>query len=199
MPYKSTIKSRPFLFLETQKIAGLFVQGYDEKQIKEYAITQNIVQMNADARIKEVTNVIIKRLQVLDEPLQRMLISKDIQSGKYIVLYAILKTDRLFFEFMNEVFREKAMLQDYHLTKRDFHNFFESKRQQSEKVANWKDYTFYKLEQVYVRILFEAGLLKNHRTDREITIPLLTLDVSDHLQDIDNSIYLKAMMGGKTS
>ena len=52
-----------------------------------------------------------------------------------------MKTDRLFFEFMYEVFRNKIILGDYSFKDRDINIFFQDKKSQSEIVDNWADST----------------------------------------------------------
>lgn len=197
LPYTTTIKSRPLFYIETQKLAELYTEGFDEQQIEGELIIQNIFQVKTETRKREIANTIIRRLQVLDDYLIGKIVTGDMNSGKLIVLYAILETDRLFYEFMNEVFSEKFALQVHTLEDRDFNIFFETKRQQSEKVANWKDYTFYKLQQVYTRILFEAGLLKNYSTERKIQIPLIDPDVLDHIRQSGDARFINAIVGGE--
>lgn len=196
LPYTTTIKSRPLFYIETQKLAELHMQGFDEQQIKDEVITQNIFQVKTETRKREIANTIIRRLQVLDDYLIGKIVTGDMNTGKLVVLYAIVQTDRLFYEFMNEVFSEKFALQVLALEDRDFNIFFETKRQQSEKVAAWKDYTFYKLQQVYTRILFEAGLLKKHGPKWEIQIPLIDPDVLDHIRQSGEQRFIHAIVGG---
>lgn len=193
--YKSTIKSRPLLFLEMKKVSILLNQGFKEFEVKDMAISENIFQVNTETRKKEIASSVLARLKMLDEYLIRGIGHGDIESSKAIVLYAIMKTDRLFFEFMNEVFKEKFVFGDTFLTDADFNIFFENKKQQSEKVASWNDYTFYKLKQVYIRILFEAGYLKNQKGNREIERPLLNIDVVEHIRALGDGIYMDILVG----
>ncbi len=120
----------------------------------------------------------------------------NLETSKQVALYAILKTDRLFFEFMQEVYREKYLIRDYLITDKDFAIFFQRKAEQSQKVAEWKDYTFYKLKQVYKRILTEAGFVKKNKKDVEITRPLMEQELADFLNEKGDGIYLQAMLGG---
>lgn len=193
--YRSTIKVSPFLYRETHKLAELYMQGFSEAAIKVQVMNQNIFQVKTEKRKKEITATVLQRLKTLNSILIQKIITTDINTSKLIVLYAILRTDRLFYEFMNEVFREKLIIQESTLEDRDFNTFFETKRQQSEKVAGWKEYTFYKLQQVYTRILFEAGLLTNKK-DREIQIPLINPDVLDHIRHTDDPRFINAIVGG---
>ncbi|MBE7105494.1 DUF1819 family protein [Bacillus cereus] len=193
--YKSTIKSRPLLFLETKKVSALLYQGLKEFEVKEKAIVENIFQVNTENRKKEIASIVLTRLKVLDEYLVEKIANGDVESSKVIVMYAIMKTDRLFFEFMNEVFREKFLFKETSMTDADFNIFFEYKQQQSEKVSSWNEYTFYKLKQVYIRILFEAGFLKNQKGDREVQRPLLDAEVMEYIRERGDHIYMDILVG----
>ncbi|MFD1067996.1 DUF1819 family protein [Oceanobacillus locisalsi] len=194
LPYRSTIKSKPFLYNETYKVAELYATGFSEEVIKKEVIHQNLFQVKTEQRKREITTTVLKRLKTLDTFLINKIVTTDIHTSKLITLYAILKTDRLFFEFMHEIFREKLTVHEPVLEDRDFNAFFEAKRQQSEVVANWKEYTFYKLKQVYLRILTDAGLL-NNSSEREIQIPLLHPDVLDYMRNAEDTRYIDAIIG----
>lgn len=195
LEYRSTIKSMPYLYKETKKAASLILKGFKEFEIKEMSIKDNIFQMKSEARKKEIASMILRRLKSLDTFLLDKLVNGDVETGKHIVLYSIMKTDRLFFEFMNEVYRDKNILKEKYISDSDFNVYFQRKCEQSETVASWKEYTFYKLKQVFIRILFEAGFIKNQKGDKEITIPIIEYELSQHLIDIGDGLYLKAMLG----
>jgi hypothetical protein len=195
LEYKSTIKSRPFLFKETKKAAYLINKGFKDFEIKDKAKNDNIFQVNTEARRSEIASIVLQRLKAIDDFLIEKIVNGEIGTSKQVVIYAIMKTDRLFFEFMYEVFREKMLLGDFTLQDKDFNIFFERKKEQSERVASWTDYTFYKLKQVYIRILFEAGFIKDQKKDREIVKPIIGEDVAYHLKEIGDTKYLNALIG----
>ena len=194
LQYKSTIKSMPFFFLETKKASNLVLQGFKDDQIKKSAVEDNIFQVKTEDRKKAIASITLKRLNVLDEYLLQRLVHGDVETGKLIVLYAIMKTDRLFFEFMNEVFREKLIIKDYIIADKDYNHFFDRKKEQSERVGSWAESTFYKLKQVYNRILFEAGLIKINK-ERKIVKPFLEQSLIDHLKRKDEEIIIKILLG----
>jgi len=177
MEYKTTLKRLPFLFLEMKKTASLILQGLKDSEIKDKVLHDNIYQVNTETRRKEIVSMVLKRIKVLDEVLLHKLVYGDVETGKLIVLYTIIKTDRLFFEFMNEVFKEKLIVKDYVIEDKDFNLFFDRKKEQSEKVASWSDYTFYKLKQVFTRILYEADLYPDipHLTGASLPEPEIIL------------------------
>ncbi len=195
MEYKSTIKSRPYLYKETKKAAILLKSGLNLKELKVKSLEDNIFQVESEARMRELASIITTRLKVLDEYLIDKIENSNIETSKIIVLYAIIKTDRLFFEFMNEVYKEKLLLRDLFLRDKDFNTFFQSKREQSEKIASWSEYTFKKLKQVYIRILFEGGLIENQKGDKKIRIPILENEVKEYLYKIGDKIYINAVVG----
>ncbi|WP_434305194.1 DUF1819 family protein [Clostridium botulinum] len=195
MEYKSTIKSRPYLYKETKKVASLINQGVKVNDMKNKSLEENIFQLESEARKREVASIISTRLKDLDKFIIDKISEGNVETSKILVLYAIIKTDRLFFEFMNEVFKEKLLLRDLFLRDKDFNTFFQSKREQSEKVASWTEYTFKKLKQVYIRILFECGLIENQKGDRRIKTPILEREVMEYLYKIGDKIYINAIIG----
>ncbi|MBN1067550.1 DUF1819 family protein [Clostridium botulinum] len=195
MEYKSTIKSRPYLYKETKKAASLINSGLRIDNIKTKSIEDNIFQLESEARKKEVASIIVARLKDLDKYIIDKIENSNVETSKILVLYAIVKTDRLFFEFMNEVYKEKILLKDLYIRDKDFGIFFQNKREQSEKVASWTEYTFKKLKQVYIRILFESGLISNQKGDKEIKIPIIDNDVKEYLYKIGDRVYINAILG----
>lgn len=195
-PYTSILKSRPFLYLELKKAAGLVLEGFSIQEVKEKSIEENIFALNTENRKSEIASTIANRLKVLDEFLMDKIANGSLQTSKQVALLSILKTDRLFFEFIKEVYNEKILFKDYQITDKDFNIFFSRKAEQSEQVASWTDYTISKLKQVYKRVLLEAGLTKNNKRDVEIIPQIMEEDVKNYLKSIGDTPYLEAMLGG---
>ena len=195
LEYRSTIKSMPYLYIETKKTESLIIQGFKKFEIKNMSIKENIFQMKSEARKREVASMTLKRLRSLDEFLLGKLVDGYLETSKQVLIYAIMKTDRLFFEFMSEVYRDKNILKEKYILDSDFNVYFQRKGEQSDTVAAWKEYTFYKLKQVFIRILFEAGFIKNQKGDKELNIPIIDYDLAQHIKEIGDAIYLEAMVG----
>ena len=75
--YKSTIKSMPYLYIETKKAASLIIKGFSDSEIKDMSIKENIFQMKSEARKKEIASITLKRLKSLDEFLLDKLVNGD--------------------------------------------------------------------------------------------------------------------------
>lgn len=195
MEYKSTIKSRPYLYKETKRAASLVNKGLEIKELRKESLENNIFQVETETRMKELASIISTRLKELDSYLIQKIEISNIETSKIIVLYAILKSDRLFFEFMNEVYKERILLKNLFIRDKDFGVFFQNKREQSDKVDSWSEYTFKKLKQVYIRILFESGLIANQKGDRQIVIPIIDSEVKDYIYKLGDKVYINAILG----
>jgi len=188
------LKQEPFFTWSLKKPRAFICKDF-QHEIKQKALRENIFLLNSENRIKEIASTITERIKVLDEYLLTKITKGNLETSKQLALYAVLKTDRLFFEFMQEVYREKYLLKDYIITNKDFSLFFQRKAEQSRRVASWRDYTFYKLQQVYKKILIEAGLAGKNKRNIEITRPIMEKDVIEHLKNKGDGIYLQAMLG----
>jgi len=127
--YSTSIKTKPFLYVELKKMAELKVNNPEmsDSELKNKAVEDNIFQYSTINRRKEVASTIIRRLKVLDEFLVEKLLKGTIDTGKQIAIYSILKTDRLFFEFMDEVYKDKYQVREPYLTDKDFSIFFQQR------------------------------------------------------------------------
>lgn len=194
--YRSTIKSRPFFYIETKKLAQLLLQGLNDLELREQVVKENIFQSSSIPRRKEIASTIIRRLRILDEFLLTQIEKNTVDTSKSIVLYSIIKTDRLFHEFMHEVIYEKTIISNHLLNEADFDYYFETKKVQSKTVASWTDYTIYKLKQVYKRILTEAGFIMRDGKRYEILTPVIDPTVVKHIKEIETTLFIPFILGG---
>jgi hypothetical protein len=195
MKYSAGMVSKSFWYLETKKTAKYMLSSFEKSEIRQLILMENIYQTPNECRAIEIFNVVYKRLSSLDEFLLTTVVHTDITTSKVLVLFSIMRTERLFFEFVYEVFREKIILGDYMLQDRDITSFFEHKKVQSEIVANWTEATIERLKQCYTRVLYEAGLTESSSGGRHIKPANLDYKIISHMQQRDMSAYLYAVMG----
>ena len=194
--YRSTLKARALLYLELKKAATLYLQGFSSDDIIRSSVEENLFAMTTESRKREVAVTLSERLEVLDHALLERLAHGNLTESRHIALYAIMKTDRLFSEFMFEVFREKLILLDRTLAPRDFAQFFMRKAEQSDVVAGWAEYTYYKLEQVYRKVLVEAGLAEKRRRAINIAPAELSEWLTNHIRSQNELSIISSLLGG---
>ncbi len=192
--YSANLTGEPFLYYELKQVAKLRLEGLNEKEIRAKINAENLFQYNTSKSNNKRITASLRRTSALDSIFLDLLVNGSLSTSKQIALIAIMKTNRLFYEFMMEVYREKAMAREVALENKDFRVFFTNKAEQDEKVASWKDYTINKLRQVYQRILFEAGLIRSLKS-KEITPPIIETELANHLKELGEERYLEAMAG----
>lgn len=192
LDYSATLTGASFLFYELRQVLKLKEQGLSDSEIKKKVINDNIFDYQVTSSLKRIVPSVLRRANALDLFLGELIMSSPLEEGKIINLYAIMKTDKLFFEFMNEVIREKLDTNNYLLEKKDLNLFFTVKAEQNEKLAEWTELTLNKLKQVYMRLLHETGLLREKKSG-ELSRLLIGEDIKRHLTYIGDTAYLRAM------
>lgn len=124
-----------------------------------------------------------------------IVLSQPNEVGRIINFYAVLKYDLLFLEFMEEVISEKIYTHQMELTKADISNFFAVKAEQSEVVAGFKESTLKRLRLSYIELLQGAGYIAKNDDKMELSIPMAVYQISNHLEDIGEKRFAKAMLG----
>jgi len=88
-----------------------------------------------------------------------------VEEAKQICLYAIMKDNRLVWDFMVTVIGEKYRHQDFSYGKLDLTSFFVRLQRQNDTIADWSESTVKKLKSILNRILRENGYLDNIKAD----------------------------------
>ena len=96
----ATYTGDQFLFFELKEVLKLKKEGLDDKSIREKVKKENLFQYTSQSSVARVLPPVIKRANILDNILINMVLEEDSQTGKLINLYAMMKSNRLFFEFM---------------------------------------------------------------------------------------------------
>lgn len=192
LEYSSSLNGASFLLFELKQVVKLKQQGLAKDQIRKKVKEENLFQFNNQGRINRALPSVMKRAEIIDETLAALLLEGSIETGKILNLYAIMKTDLLFFEFMDEVIGEKLHNNDYLIEKKDINLFFSSKAEQSEKVASWSDINIEKLKRAYLQVLYEGGILRN-RKSKELNKLIIDEPMKNYLIQIGDSRYVHAM------
>ena len=159
MEYSAGNNSNLLWFVETKETVRI-LQNTTMEEARDLIVKENIYQQNAENRRARQFNCIYKRISSLPDSLQKGIIQSDLQTAKLIVFISIMLTDRLLFELVNKVYREKLKFAEEELKEADINIFFQTKAEQSEKIANWSEAGIKKLKQTYLKYMLEAGLLK---------------------------------------
>lgn len=195
--YSAGLVSQSFWFVEFKRIVNLLNLGKTEEKIKSLCLEENLFGAAKEYRAKRIYGYIWNRVKQLDEGLIKLFMESDLATQKIINLICILKIDRLFFEFLYEVYREKAILGFEKIEDTDISTFFNRKEIQNDDIASWTDETKKRLRNIYTNYMVDANLLTVVDKEKKITVPILDLSLEGYLKESDDEVLVKALTGGR--
>ena len=151
MTYKTTIIRSALWYNESKKTVKYMLSGLNKTEITQKATQENIYQVNTETRSKNIANTTFNRMSVYSEELLEEFLKTDIITSKVMVLISVMATDKLFYEYMNEVYREH-------------------KRVESEKISQWSQEVIRRMRSTYIKLLKEAGLIDQKNNIKAIYI-----------------------------
>lgn len=192
LEYSSSLNGASYLLFELKQVVKLQQKGISTQEIRRKVVDDNMFQFENKGRITRTLPSVMRRAKVIDSTLASLMVEGSIEMSKVINLYAIMKTDLLFYEFMDEVISEKFQNNDYLIEKKDINLFFTTKSEQSDKVASWSDINIEKLKRAFMQVLFESGMLKDRR-GKELNRLIIDEQIKNHLTHIGDARYVRAM------
>lgn len=193
--YSAGLVSQSFWFVEFKKVIKLLNEGKTEKEIKKLCINDNFFGAINENRAKRMYGYIWNRVKRLDDTMIHLFETSDLTTQKLINLIAILLGDRLFFEFIFEVYREKMIIGTDELSDFDLNIFFKNKEVQSDDVATWIDRTKKRLGSAYFNFMIDANLITVVDKKKMITPPVLDITLERYLEVSGNETLVKAIKG----
>ena len=195
--YSAGLVSQSFWFVELKKVVKRMADGAELPEIKTDCVQNNLFGAPNENRAKEMTNRIIRRAATLDPWEVQLFVRTDLTTQKLLALIAVLRLDRLFFEFLYETYREKVIFGSPVLETKDANVFFREKETQSAAVEAWTDGTKSHLRQCYFNYMTDANLLMLDGKNYRITPPILDAELEAHLNEKGERAMVKAITGAK--
>lgn len=191
----STIKKNPFNYQRSKMIAKMIVDGLDKNQIYEKCYANNMIDITSLPRRREVTNEIYRRLINLDPFLLKAFIEQDIITSKFILVYAIAKTDHLFYEFLSHAYRDALLGEKKYISRDDFDIFFLTKKETDLVVSSWSPVTIELLAKGYRKMLVDSTLgirmIKNIHVKKMFIHP----EIAKYVETIGDYHFLQVILG----
>lgn len=165
-PYNGGLTREQFLFHEMRITAKLMSEGCTDAQVIDKIVQDNLFQFPTEKSVRNLARVCLRRLHAMnDDSLVSAIATQPSDAAKQICLYAIMKQNRLVWDFMITVIGEKYRQMDMSFGKIDVNAFLMRLQEQDDSVATWSESTIKKIKSVLVSILVENGYLDNNRAD----------------------------------
>lgn len=166
--YRTTLNHCPLCYQETKRINLLLLEEHEPAVIEGLVAHENILQLPSLDRRRRVGGEALFRLTEAGRDVQELIQKEDLQTSKAMVVYAILKVDRLFQEFARGVYLEKLLTLHREITKRETVRFIERAIEKDVKAQKWSTKTVNELAGTILRVLIEAGWLR--KVDSEVYV-----------------------------
>ena len=163
--YNGSLTAEQFLFYEIRIAAKYYIDGKAIEEAIEIIKRGNLFQYPTERQVSRLARACYKRLDALNtEQLVHELAFAPGEIAKQINLYAIMKYNRLVWEFMIQVIGEKYSNQDFSFSRKDLNAFFTRLQAQNDSVSAWSENTVSKIKSVLVRMLVETEYLDGIRS-----------------------------------
>lgn len=177
--YNGGLTREQFLFYEIRTVAALLQQRLSRDEILEKIKQENLFQFPTERMVSSIANTCFKRIDALEsETLVYHLANAPADVAKQINLYAMMKYNRIVWDFMTTVIAEKYRTQEFEFSRKDLNVFFFRLQEQNDSVASWSDSTVNKIKQVLTRTLVECEYLDSNRATQ-----LNLVTISPELED----------------
>lgn len=193
--YSAKLTGEPFMYNETKIIATYMLEGFSIHELKEKNIKENIIKHKTVGSIKRVNSPIFRRLEVLNTEMLNDFVYSDIENSKYILLYSIMKTDKLVRDFIIEVYKEKLFMRKAYIERFEIDTWYDEKCILSKNLRERSESTSAKLKQVIMKILQDSGLVVKEKERFKIIRPLLKEKYIHQLDLLGDMEYAKAIGG----
>lgn len=188
--YNGGLTREQFLFYEIRIVANMLCQGYSRDEILEKIKTENLFQFPTERMISTITKTCFKRIDALQsENLIENLAHSYVDVSKQINLYAMMRYNRIVWDFMVNVIGEKFRTQQLDFSGKDLNLFFFRLQEQNDNVASWSDSTIAKIKQVLKKSLIECGYLDNSKAEQLNTVYLYPELESGILENGDKVVF----------
>lgn len=195
LKYSAGLMSQSFWFVEQKRMIQMRSQGKSDDEIKAACLQENLLGLSKEGRAQRVFGYLIGRVRTMDDTMVQLYLSSTLKTQKMITLISILKMDRLFFEFLYEVYRDKVLMGSMTVETKDVQLFFHKKEVQAPEIGEWTDTTRAKLARMYINYMTEAGLLCQEKRNHMITLPILDVLLERYLTASGEITMLKAITG----
>lgn len=193
--YSAGAVSKGFWFIEFRKYLELLQEGKSTKEVKELQEKENILLAPSHAYGKRMIGEIQKRVKEIPDEILDLFWSLNISDQKLINLLGIMLTDRLFFEYIYEIYRETLILGTQSFEDSQIRIFFKNKSEQSEKVAEYTVETKRRLATAYKTYIKEANLIKEEKGILIYNKVIMDLRLEEKMKSSSLLPYFKALTG----
>lgn len=182
-------------YRETRQCISLQREGKDLAEIKQLSQTENIFNAASKSRAENIRVVTARRIGAVNDKFLEFFQSQGAMAQKQLCIVMVMLTDHTFYQFMDDVFREKMIVGVSELYDRDIIGFIHGLQESNERIAKWTDAAVAKLRDNYKHILREAEFISDTGATRQIIKPILNREMIEFLKEEGLTPIYKILAG----
>lgn len=157
-PYTAALTGGGFLFEETDALLPLLMAPNSTELVREEKVNNRLLHVNNENSRSRFINEIKRRYETMSHDFWEEYIKMSEEDRRAALLYAILKTYKIAFDFHINVTIRKWRSISKQIEKADLMIEFNEISAKDEFVDSWSDNTKEKIASTYITILRKAGM-----------------------------------------
>lgn len=186
----------PFWFNEFKEYINLKNAGVSDEEIKEMVENENIFSCSSPGRAKMQYGVLKRRVNKLKDEYLMLFPKLDVTNQQLLNIISIIKNERIFREFMEEVYAQKLITGQLDISQSDYRGYWKEKQAIIPEVAKWTEITIKRLSSAFRNYLLMAQLIRQTENGDEVIRPLIDLYLKDMLKLNNELDIIYALTGG---
>ncbi|MCB5955579.1 DUF1819 family protein [Enterococcus sp. CWB-B31] len=194
--YSAGMASHSTWFNEFREYIHLRNSGADDDDIRDMVEQENIFNASSIARGKRMYGVLKRRVNILGEEILPLFFYLDVFNQQVVNVVAIMLEQRIFQEFMIEVYAEKLLTGQLDLNQKDYREFWQKKMASTEKTNKWTEQTIKRLSRSFRQVLIDSQFIKENGNKDIIVRPVVDFRLQDWFTYSKLNMILFAVTGG---
>ncbi len=179
--------SENFYYIEAKRVANVLKHNpnFTREELFNYIEENDLLEANNSQNLNKKFRTVYKRLNSLNSFLIEKLAEESPDIAKFINFVSIVLNEKIVYDFIEEVIKDKVLLLDKKIENMEFNKFLIEKGEQEEEVSKWTESSRKKIIVKLKKYLIEAGYLvkKDSRTKEfSISRPLIPMDIIDNIK-----------------
>ena len=167
-PYSASFTGAAILFSDMNVAVRMLLEDDSPETIKKLTADASYIQIKSETARRRVKAEFVKRFRAVPKSFWTRYVSLPESEQRIALLYVILKTYRLLFEFQINLAIPKYNSPDRVLTKNDVSMALNEIASRDEFVDSWSEETRDRASSQYLTILRQSGLINEGNNELQI-------------------------------
>lgn len=186
----------PFWFNEFKEYIDLKNAGVLDEEIKGMVENENVFSCSSPNRAKMQYGVLKRRVNEMKVEYLILFPKLDVTNQQLLNIISIIKNERIFREFMMEVYAQKLIIGQFDISQSDYRSYWQEKQAIVPEVAKWTELTIKRLSSTFRNYLLMGQLIRQTANGDEVVRPLIDSYLKEMLKLNNDLDIIYALTGG---